>query len=207
MNFTLHRLKKRVLAFISRTSEWAQFIGVVLICGIGSAWYMIDNGTSWTTVSSGPWVMWPAAGREDADPYTRAHFTRLGAVPVNAEFAPTFIAWNDSDGRSLHATCEYELVGADLPTHWWSVSVFDSRGRPIPNLAGRFSLTSTTTMRKPDGGFRINLARDAKEGNWLPIGGGGRLVIAFSLIDLGIRSVARYEDVMKALPTITRKDC
>ena len=44
MSFPLHRLKKRIVALISYTADWALFIGVVLILGLGSAWYMIERG-------------------------------------------------------------------------------------------------------------------------------------------------------------------
>ena len=56
MSFTLHRLKKRIEPLISYTADWALFIGVVLILGLGSAWYMIERGSALTTVTVGPWI-------------------------------------------------------------------------------------------------------------------------------------------------------
>ena len=41
--------------------------------GLGTAWYMIEAGSRLSTRTFGPWTTWTAAGRPDADPYTRAH--------------------------------------------------------------------------------------------------------------------------------------
>ena len=50
--------------------------------GLGSAWYMIEAGSRLSTRSSGPWMTWSAAGRPDADPYTRAHTVRNALLPL-----------------------------------------------------------------------------------------------------------------------------
>ncbi len=99
-SFTFHKLKKRVTAAISRTADWALFLGIVLIGGVGSSWYMVDAGSSLTTVTVGPWTTWPAAARSDADPYTRAHYARLGLLPLSTEYAQTFVARADSEGAA-----------------------------------------------------------------------------------------------------------
>ena len=70
--------------------DWAAFIGAVLILGLGTSWYMIDVGTRLTTEKHGPWVGWTSAGRADADPYTRAHFARLGTLQLTTEIALTY---------------------------------------------------------------------------------------------------------------------
>ena len=109
MSFALHRLRKRVWAGIGHTADWALFIGIVLIGGFGSSWYMVEAGSMLTTSRVGPWVTWTAAARPDADPYTRAHYVRLGVLPLSAEYAQIYFARTDSDGRALHSSCEYEI--------------------------------------------------------------------------------------------------
>ena len=207
MGFTLHRLKKRIGAIVAYTADWALFIGVVLILGLGSSWYMIERGSPLTTLTAGPWVSWVSAARVDADPYTRAHEARLGILPLSTEIAQTFIARTDSEGRALHSSCDYAVEGHELPAQWWSLTVFDSQGRLIPNTLGRSAYTSDTMAIRGDGTFIATLSRDAHPGNWLPIGGAGRLALAFTVLDHGSRSLTQGEEVVPFLPTITRKDC
>jgi hypothetical protein len=207
MSFTLHKLRKRIAAVIGQTADWALFVGIVLIGGLGSSWYVIDNGVPISTVTIGPWTTWPSAGRPDADPYTRAHHARLGKLPLSAEFSQTYFARTDSEGRALVSSCDYSIEGHELASHWWSIGVFDSKGRLIANPAERFAFTSDTIVLSPDGSYSVVLSRDTRPGNWLPTGGGGRLAIGYSVLDLGIRSVAQEGEIERQLPIIKRKSC
>lgn len=207
MSFPLHRLKKRIVALISYTADWALFIGVVLILGLGSAWYMIERGSALTTVTVGPWTSWTSAGRPDADPYTRAHEARRGVMPLSTVNSQTFVARMDSEGRALHSSCTYTISGREIENFWWSLTVFDVDGRVIPNALGRSVFTSDTMAVNPDGTYVLTLSRDAHGGNWLPTGGAGRLALAFTVLDLGTRAVAQDGEVESAVPTIVRKDC
>ena len=138
----LHRLHKRVLMAVGILGDWATFIGAVLILGLGTSWYMIDVGTRLTTEKHGPWVGWTSAGRADADPYTRAHFARLGTLQLTTEIALTFVALTDSDGNRLHSSCDYAVEGREPGNHWWSLTVFNDRGDLIANAAQRYTYTS-----------------------------------------------------------------
>lgn len=207
MSFTLHRLRKRIAAAIAYTADWALFIGIVLILGLGSSWYVIERGSPLTTVTVGPWTAWISAGRTDADPYTRARAARLGILSLSAGAAQTFIARTDSEGRTLHSSCDYSIAGSEIPSFWWSLTVFDSYGRLIPNVLGRSAFTSDTMAVNGDGSFVATLSRDANPGNWLPVGGAGRLALVFTVIDLGTRTVTQEGEIERLMPTITRKDC
>lgn len=207
MSFTLHRLKKRLAVVLATTTDWALFIGVVLLLGLGSSWYMIERGSALTTVTVGPWVSWVSAGRTDADPYTRAFEARLGVLPLSTENSQTFIARADGDGRSLHSSCTYVIEGHEIPNFWWSLTVFDADGRLVPNVLGRSVFTSDTMAISPNGTYVATLSRDAHPGNWLPTGGAGRLALAFTVLDLGTRAVAQEGEIERMVPTITRKGC
>ncbi len=87
------------------------------------------------------------------------------------------------------------------------MSVFDSKGRLIPNAAQRYTYTSDTIALNPDGSFTASLARDARAGNWLPTGGAGRLALSFSVLDLGVRAVAKEGEIEERLPVIRRRSC
>lgn len=207
MSFTLHRLRKRITAFIGQTADLALFIGIVLIGGLGSSWYMVEAGSRLTTISVGPWTTWTNAARIDSDPYTRAHYSRLGVMPLSAEFAQTWVARNDSEGRALHSSCIYALEGRDIPNYWWSLAVFDADGQLIPNIAERYAFTSDTIALKPDGSYLAALARDARPGNWLPTGGAGRVALVFTIVDLGVQAVSNDSDMQARLPVIRRVSC
>ncbi len=207
MSFVRHQIKKRVASALRLLTDWALFITIVLIGGLGSSWYMVEAGNRLTTVTVGPWVMWKTAGRMDADPYTRAHFTSLGALPISTGIADTYLARTDSEGNRLHSSCDYTLTGSPPANFWWSVSVFDVGGGLIPNAADRHSFTSDTAALMPDGKFVASLARSASAGNWLPTGGAGRLAVVFTAIDYGAAGTSEDRDPTALLPTITRGSC
>lgn len=207
MRLKLHQLTKRFLAAAGVLADTALFLGIALIGGLGSSWYMVEAGTRLTTHVSGPWVAWTSALRADADPYTRAHYARLGSLPAATDIATTYIAYTDSSGTRLHSSCDYRIDGKDLE-RWWSLSVFNNKGRLIPNAAERYTFTSDTIALGPDGRFTVSLSRDASPGNWLPTGGAGRLALAFVVLDSPVRVVATDTGPGdRTLPTIQRLDC
>ena len=157
------------------------FVMIAFVGGLGSSWYMIERGNGLTTHAAGPWIAWVAAGRADADPYTRAHFMRRGMLPVSSALALTLEAVVDNDGQRLHSSCEYLIEGDEPPGRFWSLSVFDDQGRLIPNPAERYSYNSATLLRTPGGRFSIALARSARPGNWLPTGGAGRISLVLTV--------------------------
>ncbi len=208
MSFVTHQIKKRVTLFVARSARTLVFISAVAATAVLSSCYSTDTGTSLTTETIGPWVTWPAAGQPGQDPYTRVHFARLGALPLNSESSQVFTARLDSDGSRLHSSCDYTIEGRSLYTHWWSLTAFDDRGRLIANPADRYAFNSDTVAYTSDGSFTISMARDARPGNWLPTSGAGRLVVTFQLIDLGIRALTREDGALeKALPVIKRSAC
>lgn len=207
MHLILHRLKKRILATAATLTGWAIFVAIVLVFGLGSSWYMVEAGSSLTTRSIGPWSLWTSAARGDADPYTRAHFARLGAMPLSSDVASIFFANSDDRGQRLHSSCEYQVQGPDIDAEWWSVAVFDDRGRLIPNAAERYVFTSDTITLNPDATFTVSLARDARPRNWLPVGGAGRLVLVLTVLGPGQNLVADAAHDAKVLPSIRRVQC
>lgn len=207
LHVVLHKVQKRISILIGLLGDWAAFVGVVLILGLGTSWYMIDIGTPLTTLRQAPWVSWTSAGRADADPYTRAHFARLGTLQLSAEMTLTYLANTDSEGRRLHSSCDYRIEGREPGTSWWSITVFDDGGELIPNPAQRYAFTSQTIALRPDGTFVVSLARDARPDNWLPTGGAGRLALVFTTLDPTTPLLAKPSEDHKPLPTIRRVHC
>jgi hypothetical protein len=207
VHVVLHKLQKRISILLGLLGDWAAFTGIVLMLGLGTSWYMIDVGTPLTTERQGPWVGWTSAGRADADPYTRAHFARLGTLPLSAEMMLSFVAYADGEGRRLHSSCDYSVEGREPGTSWWSLSVFDDRGELIANPAQRYAFTSQSIALRPDGSFAVALARDARPGNWLPTGGAGRLALVFTTLDPSAPLLARPAEDQRPLPEIRRIQC
>lgn len=208
-SFMRHQLKKRAATALRLMTDWALFILAVLVGGIGTSWYMVEAGSRLTTVSSGPWMMWTTAARSDADPYTRAHFARIGALPLPSDVAETYLARTDDDGGALHSSCDYVLELKPPAGAWWSLAVFDADGRLIQNAAERHAYTSETAAIAPDGRAVAALSRAASPGNWLPTGGAGRLSVVFTLIDFSPQTGTGDEarDLSARLPKIERRSC
>ena len=181
---------------------------IALILGLGSAWYMIEEGSALTTSRVGPWSVWRSAGKPDADPYTKAHMARTGRLPITATSALYFFADGDETGNSLLSTCEYVVEGRPLNAAWWSLAVYDGTGRLIPNKADRYSFNRTDVARRVDGSFRIVLAQSARPGNWLPTAEQGSLKLVLRAYDLrDADSVLDKAAAERGLPTIRKVVC
>ena len=183
ISLSFHKLKRRVLTASARVIEGAIIAAIIFAGGLGSSWYMVEAGSRLTTARLGPWMTWISAARPDADPYTRAHFVNAGTLPVSTEVQRAFVARMDSTGERLHSSCEYVVEGQLPKVDWWSLAVFDERGRLIPNAAERYAFTGQTIALSHAGNFAITLAREARSGNWLPTGGAGRLALVLNIAD------------------------
>lgn len=207
MNFSLHQIKKRILAHFVRLSTLAVIAAIVVAAGLASSWYLVEAGASFNTRRIGPWVMWTNAGRTDADPYTQAHFARSGALVLSTEIAHTYVARTDNSGMKLHSSCDYAIEAQPLDASWWSMAVFDESGGLIANPADRHAFTSATIASGADGRFLVTLSREAQPGNWLPTGGAGRLTLVLTLLDpRGVNTVSN-EVTQDALPGIEKVRC
>lgn len=208
MTFQIYQLKQLALRVLARLSDWALFIGIILIGGIGTHWYMVEAGSILSVDRVGPWVSWNQATKRNSDPYARAHFARLGALPLSSDISRTYVAHEDSNGRRLYSSCDYVIEGQDFKAAWWSIAVFDSDGAVIANPTGRYAFSRDTVAVGPDGRFVVALARDARPGNWLPTGGAGRLAVMLVLQDASgsIADDALTPEV-EQLPGISRVTC
>jgi hypothetical protein len=175
--------------------------------GLGTAWYMMETGSRLSTRTFGPWVTWPSAGRPEADPYTRAHTVRNALLPLASTLELTYQARLDSRGGRLTSGCDYAIVMESLDGAWWSLAAFDGKGGLIQNAAERYAFSSDTVMREPDGRAIITLARDARPGNWLPIGGGSRVTLTLTVQDAAAATAMYEGGAVKPLPPIERMSC
>ena len=208
MSYKTYRAKQHVRTLVRKLSDWALFIGIILIGGIGSHWYMVQAGSMFSVSRIGPWESWSNAARRNSDPYTRAHFARIGMLPLSADISRTYVARKDSDGQDLYSSCDYAIEGQEFAARWWSISVFDKDGALIPNPANRYAFSSDNIAISPDGRFVISLARDARPGNWLPTGGAGNIAVMLVLQNgnISVAESQRQSDE-ETLPEIVRVKC
>jgi hypothetical protein len=162
--------RRWIARLLSVMARLALFLGTALLTGLGSAYYVMDNGNSLMVTRSGPWALWTAAGRPDADPYTRAHFIRLGALPLGAPNAHYFMAVTDSSGAPLYGDCDYEITGPGPEAAWWSLALYDHDGLLKANDFDRYAIASPGVLRDTVGNIVIRIASDVRSGNWLPTG-------------------------------------
>jgi hypothetical protein len=195
------RLLKKVLFNL------AVLVPAAVLLGGGTAWYMVQGGSRLSTRTIGPWVTWTAAGRPEAEPYTRAHTALNGLLPVSTTSELTFRAKADGSGGRLTSACDYAIVMDEFEPAWWSLAVFDGFGKLIANAAERHGFTSSTAMREPDGRTVITLARDARPGNWLPSGRSNRVVLVLTVQDAGWAAAIHDGGAPKVLPQVVRTGC
>lgn len=185
----------RVLAFL--------VIGTGL--GYCSADYTMEEGITHVSIRNGVWTIWPAAGRAEADPYTRAHFAATGHLPLTIFEAATFRADTDEDGAPLDQECEYRVEGRSFPARWWSLAAYRSNRTLIANAAERHAFNSANLVFDRQGEFAVVLANRARPGNWLPLAASGRFYLSLSLFNpaSGLRN--NLQGVV--LPRIVKVGC
>ena len=174
--------------------------------GIVATFLSLRGDPGFGAVRLGPWTSFPGLGGADIDPYARAVMAVEGALPLGTGEGLAFVADVDDKGLALDSRCDYQISGAALPARFWTLSVYDSDGRLRRNGAGRYGLTSASLLRASDGGFTINAAREARPGNWLPLGENSRFVLVLRAYEAGASSLASaFEGLI--MPTITRGVC
>lgn len=75
--------------------------------------------------------------------------------------APEALYWTastDSNGEPLDRRRHYHIVSESLPARFWSVTLYDTRGRLLPNAWERYSVTSLDVAADPDGSFTIDVS-------------------------------------------------
>jgi len=198
--------KRRVQAVIGLIVRVTVFIAIAVGGGLFTSWYASTHGIAINTERVGSWVRWTHAGQLDADPYSAIRNNRLGTLPYSATFIARYEAARDDAGRRLHSSCHYAIQGPVPNASWWRLHVFDQYGRLIPNTANRFGFNAATIVSRADGTFRIDVARDARPGNWLPTPRGGRLMLVLEVLNrTGAADVPRENQ--RVLPAISRVSC
>lgn len=154
--------------------KFLKLAGKILLCVVvasalafGSAYLRL--GKIEARIHNGVWDADLDTGGTDAGLYQRAQIALYGLWALKASETIYFITKKDSDGNLLNRGCVYSVEGKDPNTRWWSLTVY-SNYHFIDNPDNRYSYSKTTISREPDESWKIRVASQKQERNWLPMG-------------------------------------
>jgi hypothetical protein len=174
--------------------------------GLGTTWYVLNEGVAYGGVTIGAWTAWPRNGTPGVDPYARATYARSGELPVGTGDGIAFHAGADDGGRPFDGRCDVALSGTTPQARFWTLTLYDPEGRLVANAVGRHGFTSQEIIRNANGTFEIVIGPRARPGNWLPTGGAERYVLVLRLYDTPVGLATRSgRDV--PMPSIAERGC
>jgi hypothetical protein len=154
--------------------------------GLGATWMTATRGTDLGTLTIGAWTARPKTGTADVDPYSRATIARSGELPVG--------------------TGDVIVSGVTPAARFWTLTLYDQKGRLVANSLQRYGFTSQEIIRGADGAFEIRVASRSRAGNWLPTGGIERYALMLRLYDTPV-GVATRTQRDAPMPSIATAGC
>jgi hypothetical protein len=172
--------------------------------GLGSTYVAATRGTDIGTLKIGAWTARPRNGTSDIDPYNRATIARSGELPVGTGDGIAFTANTDDKKKPLDGRCDIVVSGVTPPARFWTLTLFDQKGRLVANSLQRYGFTSQEIIRASDGTFEIRIASRSRAGNWLPTGGIERYALMLRLYDtpVGVATRTQRDAPMPAISTV-----
>ena len=172
--------------------------------GLGSTWMTTTRGTELGTLTIGAWTARPRTGTVDIDPYSRATITRNGELPIGTGDGIAFTASADDKKKPLDGRCDIVVSGVTPPARFWTLTLYDNKGRLVANSLQRYGFTSQEIVRGADGGFEIHIASRSRSGNWLPTGGIERYALMLRLYDtpVGVATRTQRDAPMPQVATV-----
>ena len=181
-------------------------VSVAVIGGAGSVWLALEKDFGFGSVAIGSWVAFPDHGTPQADPYSRARFSRETDLALGRAEGLVFTARRDAGGEALSRQCSYRMEGSLPPTRFWTLSARDADNAVIAIEGGRAAaLHSQALLRRPDNSVVTAISRHPAPGNWLALDGSGAFSLVLTLYDTAIASSSRIAEV--ELPRIVREGC
>lgn len=127
------------------------------------------------------WMTARDIGSVDTDTLTRAFIAHIGlfansqseAIYLQAYAGSPFAPANVFAGqpvRRLEGGTHYRIRGSDIPSAWWSITLYGADDYLFANTENRYAWRSDELTREPDGSFVIDVApqRPAGSDHWLP---------------------------------------
>ncbi len=179
---------------------------IATIVGLGATWTTATRGVNVGTIKIGAWTARPKTGTSDIDPYSRASVARSGELPVGTGDGVMFTATTDDSGRALDGRCDVVVKGVTPAARFWTMSIYDPKGRLVANALQRYGFTSQEIVRASDGSFELRVTSRSRAGNWLPTGGLDRYMLALRLYDTPV-GVGTRTQKDAPMPSITTVGC
>ncbi len=176
------------------------------VVGVGTTWMTTTRGTELGTLTIGAWTARPRTGTADVDPYSRATIVRNGELPIGTGDGVAFTATTDDRNKPLDGRCEVVVSGVTPAARFWTLTLYDRKGRLVANSLQRYGFTSQEIVRQSDGTFEIHIASRARSGNWLPTGGIERYALMLRLYDTPV-GVATRTQRDAPMPSIATAGC
>jgi hypothetical protein len=143
-------------------------IGIIL--GVGSAVGVLHFPTRGFVEKNGAWAANLDVGSQDAGMYLRAYVARVGLFALNKTETIYYTAWTDNEGQSLRSNCDYRIEGGDIPTRWWSITLYGEDSFLVPNQQDFYSFNMNNIERDEKGSYKVLVSSTEKSGTWLPSG-------------------------------------
>lgn len=174
--------------------------------GLGLTWTTATRGVDLGTLTIGSWTARPRSGSNEIDPYARASIARSGELPIGTGDGITFTATADDNKKPLDGRCDVVISGVTPPARFWTLTLYDTKGRLVANTLDRYGFTSQEVVRSADGAFEIRIAARSRAGNWLPTSAVDRYVLMLRLYDTPV-GVATRSQKDAPMPTIATVGC
>ncbi|MDE2062487.1 MAG: DUF1214 domain-containing protein [Bradyrhizobium sp.] len=175
------------------------------VIGLGATWTTATRGTEIGTLTIGAWTARPRTGTVEVDPYSRATIARSGELPIGTGDGIAFSATRDDRKRPLDGRCDVLVSGITPPARFWTLTLYDAKGRVVANALKRYGFTSEEVVRGADGSFEVRIAARSRAGNWLPTGGIERYTLKLRLYDtpVGVATRSQRDAPMPAIATVS----
>ncbi len=143
-------------------------IVAAIVLGLGSAYVAVRSAMpADSIVKNGPWSANLAAGGTNADDYTRTAVAIAGLLALNKDETIYYGTESDSAGEPFDPKCAYRIEGRDPDARWWSITAYGKDHYLIDNPAKRYSVSKTSVVRNPDGGFVVRVSGTPEAQNWI----------------------------------------
>ncbi len=196
---------------MSNLSRQARIVRALAILGIGTALGLASAVFSVRSIGNagslrvGAWATPLDAGSAARGPYLRAAVALGATLALSRQETLYFSAIADDDGKKLIPTCAYTLDGTDLPSRWWSVTLYDQKHYLIINPQNKYSYASANIAHDTPGHFQIVIDRTHHDGNWLNPADAAGLVLVTRVYQPNPDAAASPASI--ALPHIKRGAC
>lgn len=179
-------------------------LAIATAVGLGLTWATATRGTDLGTLTIGSWTARPRTGTNEIDPYARASIARSGELPIGTGDGITFTATTDDKKKLLDGRCDVVVSGVTPAARFWTLTLYDTKGRLVANTLQRYGFTSQEVVRAADGSFEIRVAARSRAGNWLPTSALERYVLMLRLYDtpVGVATRTQRDAPMPAITTV-----